>query len=83
MTRAQPCAQFVDHPADFCFRLPQQLSYEEGAMVEPLSVGVHAVRRGQVSPGKTVAIMGAGPIGARTLFRCTLPLHQRQEAELL
>ena len=35
-------------------------------MVEPLSVGVHAVRRGQVSPGKTVAIMGAGPIGART-----------------
>ena len=32
-------------------------------MVEPLSVGVHAVRRAGVSPGKTVAIMGAGPIG--------------------
>jgi hypothetical protein len=56
----------VDHPADFCFRLPEQLSAEEGAMVEPLSVGVHAARRGQVSPGKTVAILGAGPIGARS-----------------
>ena len=32
-------------------------------MVEPLSVGVHAVRRAGVTPGKTVAIMGAGPIG--------------------
>ena len=34
-------------------------------MVEPLSVGVHAVRRAGVTPGKTVAIMGAGPIGER------------------
>ncbi len=58
--------QFVDHPADFCFRLPDHLSHEEGAMVEPLSVGVHAVRRAGVSPGKTVAIMGAGPIGKIT-----------------
>ena len=58
--------QFVDHPADFCFRLPDHLSHEEGAMVEPLSVGVHAVRRAGVSPGKTVAIMGAGPIGEIT-----------------
>lgn len=59
--------QFVDHPADFCFRLPEHLTHEEGAMVEPLSVGVHAVRRAGVSPGKTVAIMGAGPIGAAHL----------------
>jgi threonine dehydrogenase-like Zn-dependent dehydrogenase len=58
-----PSVQFVDHPADFCFRLPEHLSQEEGAMVEPLSVGVHAVRRAGVTPGKTVAIMGAGPIG--------------------
>lgn len=32
-------------------------------MCEPLSVGVHAVRRGQVSPGMDVAVIGAGPIG--------------------
>ena len=55
--------QFVDHPADFCFRLPDSLSAEEGAMCEPLSVGVHACRRAAVSPGKKVAILGAGPIG--------------------
>ena len=63
MTLHGAAVQFVDHPADFCFRLPDHLSHEEGAMVEPLSVGVHAVRRAGVSPGKTVAIMGAGPIG--------------------
>lgn len=39
------------------------MSYEEGAMCEPLSVGVHACRRGDVCPGKSVAILGAGPIG--------------------
>ncbi len=69
--------QFVDHPADFCFRLPEHLTHEEGAMVEPLSVGVHAVRRAGVSPGKTVAIMGAGPIGARPLSYCIAGEYQR------
>lgn len=61
-TTAPP--QYVDHPADFCFVLPPNVSYEEGAMCEPLSVGVHACRRGEVCPGKSVAILGAGPIGA-------------------
>ncbi len=56
--------QYVDHPADFCFRLPDHVSHEEGAMCEPLSVGVHACRRAAVGPGKRVAILGAGPIGA-------------------
>ena len=59
---------FVDHPADWCYELPQSMSYEEGAFCEPLSVGVHAVRRGGVSPGKRVAILGAGPIGLMTLM---------------
>ena len=71
-------AQFVDHPADFCFRLPDHLSHEEGAMVEPLSVGVHAVRRAGVTPGKTVAIMGAGPIGEHHC--CTLLLSHSSDA---
>ncbi|KAK9814629.1 hypothetical protein WJX72_009022 [[Myrmecia] bisecta] len=55
--------QFIDHPADFCFPLPTSLSHEEGAMIEPLSVGVHACRRAGVGPGKSVAVLGAGPIG--------------------
>ncbi|PRW59528.1 Sorbitol dehydrogenase [Chlorella sorokiniana] len=61
-------AERVDHPAEWCYKLPPGLSLEQGAMCEPLSVGVHACRRGGVQPGKKVAIMGAGPIGLVTLL---------------
>lgn len=61
-------ATFVDHPAEWCYPLPSGLSFEEGALCEPLSVGVHACRRGGVCPGKRVAIMGAGPIGLVALL---------------
>lgn len=56
-------ANHVVHPADLCFKLPDSLSLEEGAMCEPLSVGVHACRRANVGAETTVLIMGAGPIG--------------------
>lgn len=56
--------QFIDHPAYLCYKLPDNLDYEDGAMCEPLSVGIHACRRSGVSPGKRVLILGAGPIGA-------------------
>ena len=59
---------FVDHPADWCYALPPSMSYEEGAFCEPLSVGIHAVRRGGVGPGKRVAVLGAGPIGLMALM---------------
>ncbi len=58
--------QYIDHPAGFCYKLPPGVTHEEGAMCEPLSVGVHAVRRGQVSPGMDVAVIGAGPIGEQS-----------------
>jgi len=60
--------QFIDHPAEFCFKLPEGVSFEEGAMCEPLSVGIHACRRGKVEPGKNVVILGAGPIGVFPAF---------------
>jgi L-iditol 2-dehydrogenase len=56
-------ARYHTHAADFCFKLPDHVSYEEGAFCEPLSVGVHACRRAGVSIGQTVFITGAGPIG--------------------
>ncbi|HUX86717.1 MAG TPA: NAD(P)-dependent alcohol dehydrogenase [Chloroflexota bacterium] len=59
-------ARYVAHPADFCFRLPDHVSLDEGAMFEPLSVGIHACRRGGVEVGSRVLIMGAGPIGLMT-----------------
>ena len=58
-------ARYVDHPEDFCFALPAEVSYEEGAMIEPLSNGIHACRRAGVQPGKSIAILGAGPMGER------------------
>ena len=56
------------HPADLCFKLPENVSLEEGAMCEPLSVGVHACRRANIGPETTVLVMGAGPIGLVTML---------------
>jgi threonine dehydrogenase-like Zn-dependent dehydrogenase len=43
--------------------LPDALSFEEGALVEPLGVALHAVNEGEVRPGEKVVVFGAGPIG--------------------
>ncbi|KAE8664006.1 Sorbitol dehydrogenase [Hibiscus syriacus] len=66
--RCNPCKEVV-HPADLCFKLPDNLSLEEGAMCEPLSVAVHACRRADISPEINVFIMGEGPIGPEIIFR--------------
>jgi len=50
-------------PADFCYKLPENVSLQEGALIEPLAVGVHVVRQAHVSPGQSVVVMGAGPVG--------------------
>lgn len=60
--------QQVVHPADLCFKLPENVSLEEGAMCEPLSVGVHACRRANIGPETNVLVMGAGPIGLVTMM---------------
>jgi (R,R)-butanediol dehydrogenase/meso-butanediol dehydrogenase/diacetyl reductase len=44
--------------------LPEELSYEEGALVEPAAVAAYGVARGDVRPGDSVLVTGAGPIGA-------------------
>ena len=60
--------EFVVHPADMCFKLPEQVSTMEGALVEPLAVGLHAAALGSVSLGQSVVILGAGCIGLVTLL---------------
>eukprot|EP00123_Amoebidium_parasiticum_P013074 comp21751_c0_seq1/m.30811 comp21751_c0_seq1/g.30811 ORF comp21751_c0_seq1/g.30811 comp21751_c0_seq1/m.30811 type:complete len:351 (-) comp21751_c0_seq1:364-1416(-) len=63
------CLQrYYTHAADFCHKLPDNVSHEEGALVEPLSVGVHACRRAGVALGMSVLVCGAGPIGLVTLL---------------
>lgn len=61
-------ARYYTHAADFCFKLPDHVSVEEGALLEPLSVGVRACKRGDVRFGSVVLILGAGPIGLVTLL---------------
>jgi L-iditol 2-dehydrogenase len=56
-------AEFVTIHEDFAFALPEALSDEEGALMEPLSVGVWACRKAGVSAGDKVLVTGAGPIG--------------------
>jgi L-iditol 2-dehydrogenase len=59
--------EYMAHTEDFLFKLPDNMSYEEGAMIEPLSVGTYAAERGGVNIRNTVAIIGAGTIGLMTL----------------
>ncbi|GAB4404191.1 MAG: (R,R)-butanediol dehydrogenase [Anaerolineales bacterium] len=60
-------AEYAKVPARFVWRIPDTMSYRQGALVEPLMVGVHAVRRGRVRVGDTVAVMGCGAIGLLTV----------------
>ena len=50
-------------PADFCYKLPEAVSLQEGALIEPLAVAVHIVKQASITPGQSVVIMGAGPVG--------------------
>ena len=54
------------HPEAFTFKLPDNISFAEAAMVEPLAVGVHAATKARVKPGDIAVVMGAGPIGLVT-----------------
>ncbi|TBL77842.1 NAD(P)-dependent alcohol dehydrogenase [Paenibacillus thalictri] len=55
--------EYIAIRADFLYPIPDHMSYERAALIEPFSVGLHAVRRGKLQPGETVVIMGMGPIG--------------------
>ncbi|CAG9978018.1 unnamed protein product [Clonostachys byssicola] len=61
--------RYVNHPAMWCHKIGD-LSYDEGALLEPLSVALTAVTRSGVKIGDPVLICGAGPIGLITLDVC-------------
>ena len=56
-------AEYVKVPADKVVEIPPGLSLKLGAFIEPVAVGVHAVRRSGYKPGDTAVVFGAGPIG--------------------
>ena len=57
----------IEHPREMLFRLPDNVSFEQGALVEPLSTSLHAVRLSRVRPGDSVVVIGAGMIGLGTI----------------
>lgn len=61
---------YIAYPENMAFKLPENVSTLEGALVEPLAVGMHAAIQGNVKLGSTVVILGAGCIGLVTLLAC-------------
>lgn len=60
--------RYYAHAADFCFKLPDHVTMEEGALMEPLAVAIHACKAANITLGTKVLVLGAGPIGLSTLI---------------
>jgi len=56
-------AEYVVARSDMVYRLPEEVTYEMAALSEPSAVAIHACKRASLSPGDSVAVVGAGPIG--------------------
>jgi len=82
--------EYLAVPERYAHPLPPELSYDEGAMIEPLAIGLFASDLAAIQPGYTVAILGAGSIGLVTLMSALAagagpvfvsePLDARREA---
>lgn len=55
--------EYVNHPARWCHKLPESLSFDDGALLEPLSVCIHATKRARMEKGQTCLVFGAGAVG--------------------
>ena len=61
-------AEYISHPAYLTYKLPDNVSLMQGALIEPLAVGMAAVRHAEIEFGDTVVILGSGTIGLTTLL---------------
>jgi len=57
----------VKYPSTTMFKLPDNVSFEQGALIEPLATSLHGVRMSSVKPGDTTVVIGAGMIGLGTI----------------
>ena len=60
--------EYVAHEANLCFKLPENVTTMEGALIEPLAVGLHAANQADAGLGKTAVVTGAGCIGLVSLL---------------
>ncbi|MBF8249427.1 MAG: hypothetical protein HW400_28 [Candidatus Levybacteria bacterium] len=63
INRQGALAECISIPAELVYKIPDELTYDEGVLVEPLSIAVYAVRKAGVDVGDRVAVVGQGPIG--------------------
>ena len=81
-------ARYYILPEDFCYRLPDHVMLEEGALVEPLAVAVHIAKQASVRHGDSAVVFGAGPVGllccavVRVMGASTVIAIDIQEARL-
>jgi L-iditol 2-dehydrogenase len=61
-------SEYLAHPANLCFKLPDNVGTLEGALMEPLAVGFHAALQSGAQVGSTAVILGAGCIGLVTMM---------------
>ncbi|MCX5776803.1 MAG: NAD(P)-dependent alcohol dehydrogenase [Candidatus Firestonebacteria bacterium] len=59
--------EYVLHPSKMLFKLPKNMSFEQGALLEPLTIGMYAVQLAELKRTDTIAILGSGPIGLSIL----------------
>lgn len=62
--------QYMTHPEDWTYHLPETMTTLEGALVEPAAVGMHAAILGEAKVGKSIVILGGGTIGLMVLQAC-------------
>lgn len=60
-------AEYTVFPAEFVHKIPDNLSYEKAALIEPIAVALHSVRMTKFLTGQTALVLGAGPIGLATI----------------
>ncbi|MGB3964310.1 MAG: alcohol dehydrogenase catalytic domain-containing protein, partial [Tepidanaerobacteraceae bacterium] len=63
-------ADYITVEEPYVYKLPEHLSYSAGALIEPLAVAVHAVRRADIKLGEKVLVIGAGAIGILVAALC-------------
>jgi 2-desacetyl-2-hydroxyethyl bacteriochlorophyllide A dehydrogenase len=62
--------EVISHPIKYLHKLPADMTWENAAMIEPLSISLHGVHRTKVTGGEFVAVIGAGPIGMLAALVC-------------
>lgn len=60
-------AEYTVFPAEFVHKIPDDLSYEKAALIEPITVALHSLRMANFLTGQTALVLGAGPIGLATI----------------